>query len=162
MNFRNARTYGVFEAKPVGDGEREYVNDVIYEFEYRLKRGLAWRKGSVTVRKGYRFNGTSRPGIVGWLVPRYGELSEASGLHDFIFDRRPEIAPGVRLNRKDSDELFLEFMRLVISRRNPGFVTEHREKLAVLIYVSVRQFGAMVWNKHDDEFRRDTSWKKTL
>ncbi len=153
MQFRNAMTIGTFDAKPVGGGDREYVNTVVYSFEYRRSRNDEWKPASVTIHKGYRFNGTSRPGPFGWLVPRYGALSEASGLHDFIFEHRPFLEPGVRLSRKDADELFLEFMRMIISRRDPGMWTETRERLAVAMYVAVRKFGSSMWDAHDGEFK---------
>lgn len=96
---------------------------------------------------GTRWDGASRPDFIGWLVPRWGAFSPASLVHDICFGSRPMLADGTRIIRKHADLLFLAIMQLYAK-------DVFQLWLAHSMYLAVDLFGAHMWNKHDDEWRK--------
>lgn len=156
MDVRNVRIEGKFDSVPVGDGEHWTTQTPLWiRWEWRADGALPWRDESLYIADGYRWDGASRPNVVGWVIPRGGVFLLASLVHDFCFGERPFLSGGERISRKLTDLLYLELMgNLAAERVTDGWKAPAQVQLAKVMYRAVRWFGSPVWDKHDGEFRR--------
>lgn len=160
--------------RPTDKQHRIIVNDVEITAQYRRSSDAAWIVFVVELAAGMSYDGSSRPELVGFLIPRFGIFSLAAGAHDKLFEGRDELPDGTRIDRKMTDLLFLRLMEWLAVQRigwNPpagwlakvkwfvtgGWKYPAQLLMARVMYRAVRQFGGMVWNKHDPEFRVGTT-----
>ncbi|MBK8189042.1 MAG: DUF1353 domain-containing protein [Vampirovibrionales bacterium] len=155
MRLRNVRIEGDFDSIPIpGDDEHRLTARAVWiAWEWRTDGDDAWRSERLMIPDHTRWDGASRPGIVGWLVPRWGVFSAASLGHDYAFRHRPFLSNGQRISRKHTDLLFLALMRRLASERvTGGWKAAAQLWLAEVMYRAVRWFGESTWDKHDAEF----------
>lgn len=160
MRIRNARVEGNFQSipdprHPRDSGHRVTRYDGWLCWEWFDKAAGVWRSERVFIPAGERWDGNSRPWLVGWLVPRWGINSGPSLGHDKCFEWRPKLSNGQRISRKHTDLLFLHMMRAEARRRvDSGWEETAQLWLAEVMYRAVRSpVGEMVWDRHDEEFR---------
>lgn len=155
MDVRNVSWTGKFDSivDPKRPHRRVTVNAIWVKWQWRPDGSMPWRDEILFIPANTSWDGTSRPSIVGWLVPRWGVFSLASLIHDFCFVTGPFLTDGSRITRKHTDMLFLEVMReLAKARVDQGWKAPAQLALADVMYTAVRWFGPATWNKH--EFRQ--------
>lgn len=166
MKILYARCEGTFDVIPVGGGRRKTARPV--DYLWAVEQDGVVRYERLSIEGGYNFDGTSRPGAVGWLVPRWGAGALASCFHDRCFTRRPFLSTGERISRKEADLVFLalwpippvpemrattvrEYVKAVVARCRAAAA----RATAQVVYRAVRLFGEPVLDAHDSEFRKD-------
>lgn len=142
MKILYARCDGDFDLIPAGGGQRDLAYNVAYLWAVEQDGEVRYER--LPVPAAFRFNGTSRPGIVGWLVPRWGAGAVGSCFHDRCFTARPFLSTGERISRKEADLVFAELLP-----------TKWRRLVARSVFWAVRLFGEPRWDAHDQEFRKD-------
>lgn len=150
MDVRNPRIYGTFALVDAGKDHRRTVSMVSFVFDWRDDGDEDWIGEAIVVPGNFRYDGSSRPAVVGWFIPRWGFSSEASCVHDFCFKTRPALKSGARISRKLTDEVFFAYLKW---RAGSAASTQYKIRLAELMYRAVRWFGEPTWDKHDEEFR---------
>lgn len=155
MEVRNARVeYGRFDSIPImGDREHRLTAGAFgIIWEWRADGSMPWRTERLHIASQTRWDGSSRPDAVGWLIPRWGVFSLASLIHDECFRNGPHLSDGNRISRKHADLLFLALMRTSAEERvTTGWKAPAQLAMADVMYKAVSWFGAPTWNRH--EFR---------
>lgn len=143
MKIRNIVDVGKFDTEPTGDGvHRTLVASVMRTWEVYGGSGV-WTPCRWCIHRGRKWDGCSRPGIVGWFIPRWGVYGIDSLYHDDLYSLRPDVGEGHPISRKHADLLFFAGM---MSRAGSDW---QRVMLAATIYRAVWAFAEPVWDKHD-------------
>lgn len=121
-----------------GGGQRYASGDLT--ICYSVSKNGTIRNERIVVPAAYRYDGTSRPAVLGWLVPRWGSGAIPSRFHDWCFTEGPILSTGERISRKESD---LVWIALEFRYSNWAAV------VAAGAYHAVHIFGEPVWNAHD-------------
>jgi uncharacterized protein DUF1353 len=135
---------------PTDSTHRVLLNDIGLDWWWREHNADPWRHERLDFYAGTRWDGASRPWLVGWLIKRWGLFSPATLPHDICFGSRPRLSDGTRITRQHVDLLFLGIMQWLSATKG----TSWDLTLAKVMFRVVRLFGAGTWNKHDAEFRQ--------
>lgn len=141
MKIIDARISGTFILEHVGPGHR--ANAYPMDYYWTVSDDHVFRNEHHHVDADRKFDGTSRPWAVGWLVPRWGSGAVASLFHDDVYANRPVLSNGERISRKEADLCWLAFLH--VASTWPTWLME-------AAWRGMHLFSAPTWNKHDPNF----------
>lgn len=108
---------------------------------FEISEGFEWMLSDgniIFIPKGFRFDGSSVPGILTPLMPKFGCFMMAALVHDFLYVtdyRRLEL--GFKKSKKFADDEML----LISKAYNPNNLDNYTR------YIGVRLFGGKVYKR---------------
>lgn len=111
---------------PLSDGKSWLI---VGDFSYHV--GLEDSEDVVEVEKGFVTDFASVPGMLWWVLPKWGIYGNATVIHDWLYWDQ-------KRTRREADEIMLEAM---------GVLKVPKIKKA-LIFRAVRTFGGLAWKRN--------------